>query len=1199
MTISNMFRPYLTALFPQVGTFKNNGSGSWSRRGLLKGSLAVLILCGAMSSAGLAQGGGGGSLHGVVEDPSGAVVPNAAVSLTNDSTGVVFGTHATSTGEFVYPVVPSSTYTLTTTANGFNSTVIKNVVVSLNQTTTQRVTLQIGSADVSVQVSSAALTLDTEDAQQTTTIDPETFQALPIAVNGGARSPSAILNLFPGVSDTSSNQGGAQNQAFSASINGGQSYGGEVIYDGAIITISNVAGDYRQQPIPVDSLHEFTLVQNPFSAQYGNTPGGILSFNTQSGAKLFHGQGYEYLRNDATNAAGYFAVAPDANGVLHTVRPQTHQNEFGGNFSGPVWIPKLYNRKDRTFFFGWYDGFRLKNNSSATGATVPTTAQRAGDFSSYVDSNGKVIPIYDPQTTVSDGNGGFTRTQFSYKGRPNVIDPARFAAQAKAFLSYMPDPINSNQNNNALSHNVNAQVTNRWGFRIDHTLTSKLQIHGVYAHYNNGGPNLYGAYQGIFNPGNINADPGQLIRVGADWTVSPSLINNFTFGYNHDSQGFVGSGIGSGALQKLGIGGLDSQDAPQIQMAGYEQAGTSSSEVVDEGGYVARDALTLIHGHHTFSFGVEYDLFKDTDNLIGKVGQLSFQPGETGQPDTPTAPSGNSFASFLLGQVDYGSISYNVTSPQDRYSFISAYAQDDFKLTPRLTINVGLRYDIKNTRTSPNNDISSFDPNLPNPGAGNRLGALSFIGNGPGRNGRSRFSDVVYNRFQPRIGFSAQVLKNTVVRGGYAVFNGSTGDVLENGIRNYSDGFNANPTFVAKNNISPAFTLDGGFPTFAKPPFLSPSLDNGGTIGYLSSKDGQTAILQNYTLDVQQMLPSGFLLDIAYVGNSGHHLGGNLNLVNQANPSILSLGYNLLNADINSPQAQSAGIPLPYPGYTGTVAQALRPYPQYRGINQFNQTNGASNYNALQAKLQKTVSDGFSMLVSYTYSKMMSNVDQQQGWYSFGGSYGGGPQNTFDRSHEWSASPVNVPQILSIAGVYALPFGHGKKLANHGVSAAVFGGFSFSGILHYQAGSPLRIQQGDGLPLGNGRQDPTMVSGQPLKAHWSGRFNPVTDVYANIDASVNTAPLAFGNAPRTFSGFRSFAYYNEDFSIKKQIDIFERLHATLGVDGFNVLNRTQFGSPDTYGPKNPDGTGGNTDYGHINYQSNLPRQLQGNFRIQF
>jgi hypothetical protein len=925
----------------------------------------------------------------------------------------------------------------------------------------------------------------------------------------------------------------------------------------------------------VEALQEFNLIQNSFSAEYSRTPGGILSFNSRSGTNKLHGEIYEFLQNDALDARGFFAAT----------RPAVHQNEFGVNAGGPVYIPHVYNGRDKTFFFGYYSGFRLARGAQASLATIPTVAEQSGDFSNFRDPSGNVIPIYDPLTTQCNAQGVCTRQQFL----GNIIPPDRITSTAKAFLPFIPTPINSNQTNNILTSGSTTTTENRYGVKIDHNLSQKYILHGFFAQspYNNDYPTVI--YKTPFEAyGYKEPDNYLLARFSQDITISTNLLAHVTLGYNRDN--FTYLGPRSFSNNTLGI-----QNIPAIAPAfnftnGYANAGSDPGQTVIENGSTVNGFLSWIKGKHQTKFGAEFTKYQDNTGAISAA-DFNFSYQETDLPSAANpAATGNGFASFLIGAVDYGHVADYPYEVGTRFKHFGVYFQDNYKASPNLTLNLGIRYDIPWTRTQVHGTLSSFDPSLANPGAGGRLGALAFAGSGPGRTGRERFSDVRYIYWQPRFGFAYKLQDRTVLRGGFGLFMGSSGDVIENGIRiNYSDGFNANPTFQTTNlGVTPAFYIQNGFPAFTKPPFIDPTLDNNGSINWLQPQDGTTALVSDWSLDVQRELPKGFLLDVGYVGNSGHHLGSSLLNVNQVDPRYLSLGT-ALNAPLSSPAGQATGVPLPYAGFTGTVAQALRPYPQYVSLSQLMQTAGKSHYNSLQIKLQRQFFQGLSVLTSYTYAKLMTNADSQHGWYT----PGGGSQNAFNLGQEFTVATILPPQVLNVTYVYEFPVGKGKRFLNNSKAAdLILGGWSISGIQRYQSGNPLQVRLSNTLPLFTSNLYPNIVSGQNLRAPWSGRFDPATDAYLNAGAFSTPAPFTFGTASRTLP-VRGFSYYNEDISLQKRFRIKESTAFEIGADMFNTFNRVTFGSPDNLNP------GTNLNFGHIGSQANAPRSIQFRARVTF
>ncbi len=471
----------------------------------------------------------GGSVVGTVHDPSGAAIARASVALTSLDTGVTIDTKTSSSGEYVFPLVQIGTYRVIVSATGFGQVEQQGIIVGLNKTVTVDETLKVGSASSTVLVQALATQLETTTSQAATTIDQETFDDLPIAMSGGARSVTAIADLMPGVSDVAAigyGTTGAQGQEFSTTINGGQAWGGAVMYDGIPFVSANQSGDYRIQPVPVEALQEFSLVQNNFSAEFSRTPGGNLTYSTRAGGSSFHGQAYEYARNTDLDAAGYYATAPTV----------THQNEFAGLIQHrrePVNIPFLGLRKDKMYFFAFYSGFRLAGGVTPSDTRIPSLAERQGDFSADGD------PIYDPNSTSCNAAGVCTRTQFSYNGKLNVIPPSGISATGQEYLKYLPQPVGGLGNgNNYVATGVNDLTEDRWGGRVDYNINEKNHLFGFFSLgpiNNNSYTNIFLAPISTYGAGSGNNHLG-LARLGYDHTFSPSILLHLGFGWNYDTQ---------------------------------------------------------------------------------------------------------------------------------------------------------------------------------------------------------------------------------------------------------------------------------------------------------------------------------------------------------------------------------------------------------------------------------------------------------------------------------------------------------------------------------------------------------------------------------------------------------------------------------------------------------------------------------------
>jgi hypothetical protein len=1149
-------------------------------RMLFVGVLVLVGLCGGM----LWGQAGGGSVVGSIHDPSGAVIPKAEIILTNTETGIAQSTQSTASGEYVFPLVQVGTYTLTVSAAGFEQVVQQNVVVGLNKTITINESLKVGSTSTSVQVEALTSQLETTTSQAATTIDQQTFDDLPIALTGAARSVTAVADLMPGVADTAAlgyGSTGPQGQEFSTTISGGQSWGGAVMYDGIPFISANQEGDYRIQAVPVEALQEFSLVQNNFSAEYGRTPGGNLTYTTRSGGSEFHGQAYDYLRNTDLDAAGYFANAPTI----------THQNEFGLSIGGPIKVPFTHGLKDKLYFFAFYSGFRLAGGVTPSLTTIPTLAERTGDFSALGRN------IYDPRSTLCSSGGTCTRKQYVSGGKLNVIPPSAISVVGQQYVKFLPQPINGNLINNYRTTGINDVRENRSGGRIDYNINDKNLLHGFVstgpidtADYNTiflAPISTYGASEGF----NYQA----LARLGYDHTFNPSLTMHLGYGWNHETGNSTAPY--TSVVDTFGIPNalpITPQFYCNPGICPYASTGGGGGSTNSENSYIQSGFLSWVRGKHEMKIGGEYDEIegnlKNLDSIVDAMNST-----ETAYPGDNT--TGDGFASLMAGAFDGVQQADSPFGAENRFRYFDAYIQDNWKALPKLTLNLGMRYDIPFT-LSVHNSVnrvhvsSSFEPNLPNPGAGGIPGAIIYQGYGPNTCNCDRLADTNYKLFQPRVGFAYMLDNKTVIHAGYGIYISING--ASNGFGIVADGFNANvDTTTVNNGITPAMLVENGYPHFTPPPFISPTYDNFSGTNWTPKDSGLPGIVNDYTLDVQRQLPAGLLLDISYVGNTGQHLASSL-----VNPEQLPISdiAQYGNSTLGSPYSASTGIPLPFPnfvadlGSNATNGQALKAFPQYTGINDVKQNNGHSSYNAMEARLQRQFRNGFELLTSFTYAKQMSNSEIVVGPFN------DGPQDAYSHIGEYSNALDQPPLTLTISYDYELPFGYKRQFLNHGILASVVGGWGVSGIQHYQSGvSMFETYMNNDLNIGNDLLRPNWVPGQPEKAHWTGKFNPATDIYINPAAFAAPPPGQFGNVPRTLP-LRSFAYYDEDLSARKDFHIWESTKMQFRSDWFNAFNRTDFASVFT-GSSNPQQA--NSGFGTVPSQGNTPRTIQFSLKAYF
>lgn len=1119
----------------------------------------LLFLC----SVALAQSDRG-TITGIVLDPTAAAIRGASLTATNLETNVRYAARTNESGNYAIAQLPVGKYEVAVEAAGFRKLLRRDITISVAQTLTLNLTLEVGQVEQILEVSATAPLLESATSDLGTVVSRERVVDLPLAVSGNMRHPGAFVFLAPGVTgDTSNTQ-----------INGSQNRAKEVLMDGVGSTSPESGGLLFTYP-PVEAISEFKLVSNNFSAEYGRTGGGFEVYTTRSGANQFHGSVFEYLRNDKLDARGFIA----------RTRPINRQNEFGVSFGGPVLLPRLYNGKNRTFFHFVYAGFRFRAGALNELATLPTAGMLQGDFSGLTRNN-VPVPIYDPGTTRSDGAGGSTRDAFP----GNRIPQARFSEVSRRILPLIPQPSNAALQNNFQVVGAQRFDRNVYTVRGDHNFRDSNRL-SVFLYWNRQNSIAPERLPGALSPALDERRPSFWGRINHDLLLAPTILNTFRAGYTREPQRFVRVQAGQGFLTQIGLRGVNPPGDvfPRVQftdgLSNWADEPKNIGEQVNNTLQLS-DSVGWVRGNHSLKFGGDVRWMQTNGaDPFDQQGIFRFNSVETALPTAAgRANSGHAFASFLLGTVNSGNYNGLFVVPANRYRYFATFFQDDWKVTRKLTLNLGFRYEIYFPRTEAHNNFSGFDAALPNPGAGGLPGAVRFLGSGQGRDGsRTSFADTYYKNAGPRLGFAYQLTEKTVVRGGYGIYY-SQGNATA-GLRSSQQflfGFNAAASYQTPDvGITPAFRWDQGFPQdWPRPPFIDPTVQNNQNVNAILGGDGRPPYFQSFQFSVQRELPLRLLLDAAYVGVKGTRLGNGLINLNEVDPRFLALGATLTQ-NITSPAAASAGIGLPYANFRGSVAQALRPYPQYLNVPNRSNPNGNSTYHALQMKLERRFAGGLTLLGSYTFSRNISDGDIMAG---------GGPsgQTHYNRRLEKALSTNDIPHVAAISYLYELPFGPGKRLLDRGGAVGkLVGGWQFNGIHQYQTGRPVILTANNTLPLFNGLLRPDATGTQrELNA-----VDPLADRWINPAAFAIPTGFRFGTAARAYGDLRADGLMQESFGLMKRTSLNEKLTLTFRAEFFNVFNRTVFGSPQ--------GNISNVNFGRVATQANTPRQGQLALRLEF
>jgi len=1143
-------------------TYRNRRLGKLAsfRNALVKSSVLFLaLLIGVAPMAMSAQERLGGA-NGTVVDSGGAVIPGATVTLRNVDTGVVTKAVSSPAGSFTFVNVLPGKYSVTVEAAGFQRFVQTNMNIETGVSANVFAKLATGEVTQTVTVEAQAVSLDTSSPAPGTTLEPKLLESLPVEVSGGSRSIlTGPFTVTPGVGNGPDNQ-----------IGGGQSGSPYIYFNG----LPEESEQFNESP-PYDFVSEARVDRATFDAQWGWSDGDI-KFQTRSGTNAYHGSAFYINRNS------FF----DSKGFGNTTTPSNHENNYGFSVGGPVRIPKIYDGRNRTFFYFSLDNF--KENTATTGfGTVPTAAMKLGDFSGLETTNasGATVqaPIYNPASP--DPNNP---QQFSYNGVANVINPSLISPTTQALLSYLPNPNRTGTGPGLLAQNYYYNFSfpfsqNKWGVSLDEVLTPTQSLNFsmfVFSQnqYYNQNPPVFGPPTSG-NPLNsyIHAvTPQKAETLNYTNLLRPNLAVTLGVGFFTQDQQSKSTAPATTIPAQV-LTAAPAKGFPGVTFSGVD----APANLGENGFYNSNYAINYISfynnwlwtkGKNSINIGVQglnqhYGTY--TCNCVGDFGfsgntTTNNISGSTSS-FTPNPYAGSPFASFLLGQVDNASLNYTPAQAKD-WSQYGFYIQDNIKVSPKLTVNAGLRWDIQVPYHVDNNEQDFVTPTslqTPNPAASGQPGVLTRYGHCSDCAGYTR-ANIHWDELGPRLGFSYALNHSTVVSGGYSLIR-----IAYNSFQNDGNAFGASNNFNSAGTNVPGFgSWDTNQLQFPPTPAFTPTSLTGQGVGFFDPKQsGINPYMETWMLSVQRELPWNIYFRGDYIGELGiHQMRGQHEQMNNLPEGAPEKYQGLLGEPANSAAAQAAGIQIPFANFTqllggnATVAQALRPYPQYLAIYDNFAYDGTNHYNALQLEADKRYSNGLFFLLSSTFQREIGNSSTE---IQFVNAVQINPYN------EKPESVVEGPSYLvSFTGSYELPFGLGKKfLNNRGFSGELLGGWQVAWAATYQGGNPYGVVAA-GSPYGYGNRA-NRAPGIPIKTNsWSsvkryiegGLQGAYPTIIQQNGAFTDPGQYTVGDSAAAYSSLRGPAVPNENLSAFKNFAINKDVKVIFRVDFFNAFNRWNLGS---------------------------------------
>jgi hypothetical protein len=1098
-----------------------------------------------------------GSITGSVKDSSGASVAQAPVVIINSSTNVRTETRTDTSGNYSAVSLPAGAYSIEVAVPGFKRHVQTGITLDVQQQARLDIVLQVGESTQSIEVSADASSIEAVSSAIGKVVDNKAILNLPL----NSRNVYSLIFLTPGVNGSIGNN----YDGMTYSVNGARATMMETLIDGVSAAFPTVNGKAGVSIFPsVDAIAEFKVMGANYPAEFGHSQGSVLNVIFKSGTNQLHGSAYEFLRNSALDANDFFANQKGA--PLGSFK----RSQFGGTVSGPI-------RHDKTFFLVSDEALRARTYDS-TNPTVPTDLQRTGDFTKTLASNGQMITMFDPFSTRPSGSG-YVRDPFP----GNKIPSQRFDPVAVNLLKYYPKAnIAGNAVTNANNfYNAGPHLTNidQPDFRVDHNLTDRQKFFARYSYRltQDIPPQQFPSDQTIAE-GRVNQENHAHGAV-ADYTntISPRTIVNGRLGfartlfvYANQGLGFLPSSLG---LPKAIDTATDRELFPGVTASGYVGLGGNDHRRSAFMSYSSLANVTTIRGAHTLKIGFEGRLIR-SNVWEARDMTFGFSAGMTQGPDPNKASStaGNGFASLLLGTGTTGNSLIQAWKNVAAQSFYYAgYVQDDWKISSKLTFNLGLRYDFETPRTERYNRMNYFDPNAPSPLAKivpGLKGGVVFVG----VNGASRYQYLLdSNNLGPRLGMAYQVNAKTVIRAAYGHIFGNSPQASQGTVGPF--GFRTENQWISTlDGITPYNLLSNPYPQgFQPPPGASQGLlTQAGANLQAPLRDTVVPWTMQWNFNIQRELPAQILLEVAYVGTRGlqlaHGTESGMN-INQLDPSYMALGSKLNDLVDN-----------PFYGYVnnGVLASAkvarsqlLRPYPQFTTINPLFSSGASSTYHSLQATANKRLAHGVQFQAAFTWAKDLDN----------GQTY----QDSFNVNGERALADIDVAKRLVASFVYELPFGRGRHFGkNTGKGVDWFlGGWQFNGITTFQTGTPLAISA----------SNTTGIFTETIRANNNGKSGkldgPVDQrLTAYFDKTVYSqpAPFTFGNLSPRVSDLRNDGMRNFDLSLFKEFNPLERVRIQFRAEFLNAFNTPRFGSPNT--------SVTSSSFGTVTGQANSPRQTQ-------